>query len=59
MQPQYIVWFRLSSGRCDMLGAQTLSELWELADNLPPGAEIYGPTGAYRGALPRCRNLAR
>jgi hypothetical protein len=45
MQPQYIVWFRLLSGRCDLLGAQTLSELWELADNLPPGAEIYGPIG--------------
>jgi hypothetical protein len=45
MQPQYIVWFRLPSGRCDMLGAQTLSELQSKVDSLPFGSEIYGPTG--------------
>jgi hypothetical protein len=47
MQPQYILWFRLPSGRCDMLGAQTLSELLSDVVSLRLGAEIYGPIG-YR-----------
>jgi hypothetical protein len=50
MKPKFIISFRLASGRCDMLRAQTEAELLELIRDLPRDAELYGKIG--RRTLP-------